>query len=104
MRPVPTRALLAALTLSLSMLLASPAGAERGRERWRDAEPQGFAPSQSAERRISLDEATRRAQRHVSGRVLNAKSRGDVYEVKMLTPRNEVITVTIDAATGDIIR
>lgn len=100
----PARAFAFVTALILSTLSVSPASAERGRDRWRDAEPQGFAPAQSADRRIGLDEATRRAQRHVAGRVLNAKARGDVYEVRMLTPRNEVVTVTIDAVTGEVVR
>lgn len=90
--------------LAASILLSTAASAERARERWREALPNNFAPAQTADRRISIDEATRRAMRHTPGRVLNARERGDVFEVKMLTPRNEVITVTVDALSGEIIR
>lgn len=98
----PYLSLAFATALALTTLLVSPASAER--ERARGVEPQGFAPHSTADKRISLDEATRRARRHVPGRVLNARERGDTYEVKLLTPGNEVVTVTVDATNGDILR
>lgn len=104
MKHRPCLSLTLVSAVALAALLVSPASADRVRDRWRDAEPQGFAPAQAGEKRISLDEATRRAKRHTPGRVLNARERGDLYEVKVLTPGNEVVTVTVDAVSGEIVR
>jgi uncharacterized membrane protein YkoI len=83
-------------------------GHERGRWQEHDGRsaqergPDSYAPRSSNERRISLEQAVARVQRATGGRVLDARSAGDDYRIKVLTRQGEVRVVYVDGRTGEM--
>jgi hypothetical protein len=50
--------------------------------------------------RLTLEQAVGRVQQATGGRVLDARDEGNVYRIKVLTPRGEVRVVLVDPRTG----
>ena len=91
-----------ALAFALQTLTCVSAMADRGRDRWRDAIPESFAPQTVADKGISKEDAIKVVLKKYGGKVLDAQDQGDTYQVKVVGDDSVVRKVTVDAATGKI--
>ena len=90
------------------MALALPAAALISRAQGTPlAASRTVAHQASAQRKVSMDQAVRRAQRRFRARVVRAEteSQGDrtIYVLRMLDSAGRVFAVRVDAASGAIL-